>query len=98
MRVVRPSFPVASAVALLAVAPAISVASDGGSSSDSTKTITKTATGVVTTTATTVTGVVGNGANGIVSAPGQGLLPDNAVVIVKGPTTKDDAAGTAGRS
>ena len=84
---------------LLAVAPAISIASDGGTTSKSgsgdTKTITSTATGVVTTTATTVTGVVGNGAAGVVSAPGQGLLPDNAVVIVKGSAKKDDTPADA---
>jgi hypothetical protein len=103
MRAVRPSFPVASALALLAVAPAIAVGSQGsnsspgGSGTDSTTT--KTVTNVVTTTATTVTGVVGNGANGVVAAPGQGLLPDNAVVIVKpkkDDTTSTDATAPAG--
>jgi hypothetical protein len=78
----RPSLPIASAVALLAVAPAI--ASSGSSSSSgpgkdgSAKKVIST---VTATTTTTVTGVVGDGAGGVVSAPGQGLLPDNAVTI-----------------
>jgi hypothetical protein len=96
MRAVRPSFPVASALALLAVAPAIALGSQGSNSSPggsgSGDTTTKTVTNGVTKTATTVTGVVGNGANGVVAAPGQGLLPDNAVVIVK--PKKDDSTPT----
>jgi hypothetical protein len=78
----RPSFPIATAVVLLAVAPAIaSSGSSPNSGPDKGGSINKTITSVTTTTTTVVTGVVGNGANGAVSAPGQGLLPDNAVTI-----------------
>src|SRR3954453_9905479 len=82
----RPGFPIVSALALLAVAPAIAPASsgDGGNA--------------VTTATTTVTGVVGNGASGVVSAPGQGLLPDNAVVIVKPKKAADVAGDDSGAS
>src|SRR4051794_3628371 len=100
MRVVRPSFPLVSALALLAVAPAIAPASDGGSGSNSgsgssnSGSGSRTGTTVIKTATTTVTGVVGNGATGAVSAPGQGLLPDNAVVLVK-PKKNDDTTSTA---
>jgi hypothetical protein len=92
MRAMRPSFPLASALVLLAVAPA--VASSGSSPNSGPGkggTLVTQITSTVTTTATTtVTGVVGNGAAGVVAAPGQGLLPDNAVLVTT-PAAADGA-------
>jgi hypothetical protein len=86
----RPSFPIASAVVLLAVAPAVASSPNSGSGSSTSGK--KLITAVTTTTTTVVTGVVGDGANGAVSAPGQGLLPDNAVKVVTPAGGDDDEA------
>jgi hypothetical protein len=85
----RPTFPIVSALVLMAVAPAIAPASSG-SGSTSPNSGPGQGGNVITTATATVTGVVGNGASGVVTAPGQGLLPDNAIVIVKPKTAGTD--------
>jgi hypothetical protein len=73
----RQPFPLLSVVGLLGLGPILAPVTKV------TTAVTGTVTSTVTAVVPPVAGVVGNGAAGVVTAPGQGLLPDTAAAVAQ---------------